>query len=599
MYIRTDGASEYIRAALCADIKYFFAGLVASSLVSVPAAFAENYALAIGISKYNHVASLTNPVNDASAVTSVLQQLGFEAKTVPNANRMDFFQVIEEVVKAVHNPDLFVFYYAGHGVQIGGRNFLVPRDSPSVTSGDWISGLVELEEIVLHLNRLGPNTVIVIILDACRTSPIIHANGDPVSVGLAIEQDLPGNIAVFYAAAAGQSAADGAGINSPFTAAFVTALSTRPTDIFSLFGDVRRRVLEATDGRQVPWFAASLDRPIVLGDVDRQAEADIESVKSLPALVDESFWATIDGSGHRKDFEGYITHFPDGRHRQSALDAMGSAADESIALDLTLLQNEAVSAGGGVTLCDALASDDLDPERVAPGINAQLMNAPLVLRECLAALASVPASPRHLHMTARALYAVDRREEAERFYREAALLGYGSSAVAYWRALVSRGAGDAELNEASRMLRSAALEGNSWAQNELSASILRGRLGESWAGKSLYWVQLAAEKGRPGAINLLGDVYSGSFAIEPDHTEARRYFQIAADLGNHAAMNNMGRIYELGRGVEIDLEDAVHWYSLATEAGDRFAPYWLGQLYETGRGVELAPSVPRSFMSLH
>lgn len=214
-------------------------------------------ALVIGNGGYQS-APLANPVNDAEAVAAALSDTGFDVDRVIDADRQDMRRAIRnfaERVKTSGRNTAAVFYYAGHGVQAGGRNYLIPIAADLQSAAD-----LEYEAIDAQwaLDLLGETRagVSIVILDACRNNPFrsVARSG---TRGLA-QMDAPRGSILAYSTAPGAVASDGGGRNSPYSGALAAAMRSPGLSVEEMFKQVRRQVLVETEQRQIPWESSSL-----------------------------------------------------------------------------------------------------------------------------------------------------------------------------------------------------------------------------------------------------------------------------------------------------------------------------------------------------
>ena len=214
-------------------------------------------ALVIGNSAYEHVNPLTNPLNDATEVAKLLSAAGFEVLQGLDLDHDEMIKIVQDFAGKVsqRGPDTVAFvYYAGHGVQIAGDNFLVPVDA-SITDLASVDGAtVRLVDLMATLEAV-PSRMRIVVLDACRNNPFqkLQEGGK----GLAIV-DAPNGSIVGYSTAPGSEARDGTGKNSPYAAAFIHLARQPNIPIEQFFKRVRVLVNDATDGNQTPWESSSL-----------------------------------------------------------------------------------------------------------------------------------------------------------------------------------------------------------------------------------------------------------------------------------------------------------------------------------------------------
>jgi hypothetical protein len=228
-------------------------------LQAVPGAAAETrVALIIGNSDYaNPNLKLTNPANDAAAMQRALKAAGFETIVRLNAKRVDFYRAVDEFsTKIGRDPHAVgLFYYAGHGVQAEGTNYLIPVDADIQSEADLDANAFDAGR-VLRAMKTAQNEMNIVILDACRDNPLPKTRG--IERGLA-RMDAPSGTFIAYAAAPGQSAQDGAsGTNGVFTGELVKAMSEPGVPLEQMFKKVIAGVKADTHGGQQPWSEASI-----------------------------------------------------------------------------------------------------------------------------------------------------------------------------------------------------------------------------------------------------------------------------------------------------------------------------------------------------
>jgi type VI secretion system VasD/TssJ family lipoprotein len=229
---------------------------LAQSPGKVEAAAQRRVALVIGNGRYPDF-PLNNPEHDARLVAQTLRSLGFEVSEHLNLNARDFKRVLREFARRMDDDQVAsVFYYAGHGVQIGGRNFLLPVDIPLREEGEVRDEAIDLQEALLaHVDRVRPRARIFII-DACRNDPFA-ARRTRKADGLA-EMAAPGAL-IAFSASPGKAAEDGpVGGNSIYTRHLTTEMRASGVEIEDMLKAVRIKVLRDTAQRQIPWVNTSM-----------------------------------------------------------------------------------------------------------------------------------------------------------------------------------------------------------------------------------------------------------------------------------------------------------------------------------------------------
>ena len=223
---------------------------------------ADRLALVIGNSAYVAVSELPNPKNDAADVGAALGRLGFDVTTLLNGDRAGMDEALRAFARRSVGAGMALVFYAGHGMEMDGVNYLVPVDARLERDTDVEYETVQLDRV---LRATEGAALRMVILDACRDNPLSRGmrrvratrSISRGSFGDLDEQQLLDETLVAYAAAAGTTAADGSGRNSPYTEALLTYLE-QPLEISALFRRVRGRVLESTSGRQRPHEYQSL-----------------------------------------------------------------------------------------------------------------------------------------------------------------------------------------------------------------------------------------------------------------------------------------------------------------------------------------------------
>jgi formylglycine-generating enzyme required for sulfatase activity len=245
--------------------------LTAAILVSTALQAAETrIALVIGNSDYSS-GPLPNPANDAKLIGDELTNLGFDVIARRNADQITMKRAIQEFGSRLEKAGpgaVGLFYYAGHGVQLGGRNYLIPTTARIEREGD-----VEIEAVsadwVIEQMRYARNRLNIVILDACRNNPFTRSMRS-VDHGLAT-MDAPAGILIAYSTAPGAVAADGTGRNSPYTEALTQAMREMHEPVEQVFKHVRVGVMSATAGKQVPWESSSLTGDFYFAAPDKVA----------------------------------------------------------------------------------------------------------------------------------------------------------------------------------------------------------------------------------------------------------------------------------------------------------------------------------------
>jgi hypothetical protein len=279
----------------------------------VPAGAAETrVALVIGASAYMHASHLPNTLNDARELANKLKNLGFAVETVTDPDRPQFEAAVRRFGQRAHGADAALFFYAGHALELQGRNWLIPVQANLQTERDLRFEAMDLSDVIEQI--AGQARVSLVILDACRNNPFKQllgpeSRGSDLGGGLAPQRAAMGTLIV-YSTALGEVAADGNGPHSPFTAALLRHIETPGIEVRQLIGVVRRDVRQATFGHQIPWESSALEGEFFLDPTPVPAPEP----NPAPGLRDAEvvLWDSVKDSHDPADLQLYITRYPNG-----------------------------------------------------------------------------------------------------------------------------------------------------------------------------------------------------------------------------------------------------------------------------------------------
>jgi uncharacterized caspase-like protein len=227
----------------------------------------KNIALVIGNSAYQNVARLPNPTNDAAAMAALFRQAGFAVVTAQSdLSVIEMRRTLRDFGDLAQDADIAVVYYAGHGIEVDGSNYLIPIDAALERDTDVEDEAVSLDRVVRTLEPA--KRLRLVIVDACRDNPFTRSmkrtlGTRAVTRGLAKVELATSDTLVAFATEAGSTAADGSSRNSPFTAALLRNLATPGLDVRFAFGRVRNDVMHATGSKQRPFVYGSLGGDVV------------------------------------------------------------------------------------------------------------------------------------------------------------------------------------------------------------------------------------------------------------------------------------------------------------------------------------------------
>lgn len=273
-------------------------------------------ALVIGNAAYKAVSPLDNPTNDAQDMADVLRGFGFAVNLKLNASKQDMQQSLRELGAELKRGGVGLFYYAGHGVQSNGQNYLIPVDANISSEAELEARSVDLTQ-VLGLMGDAKNGVNVVILDACRNNPFARSFR-PASRGLAPVDDAPVGTYIAYATGPGSIASDGTGRNGLFTQYLLESLRGPDTGVENVFKRVRRFVQEATGGKQITWELSSLTVDLAFNPRSVTQAAQNPQPRIDPAAFEPALWNEIKDRRKPDEYRVYLALYPNGRYATQA-----------------------------------------------------------------------------------------------------------------------------------------------------------------------------------------------------------------------------------------------------------------------------------------
>ncbi|RVC59234.1 tetratricopeptide repeat protein [Mesorhizobium sp. M4B.F.Ca.ET.088.02.2.1] len=246
----------------------FIAALILVGLATLDARADRRVVLVIGNSEYRDIPALKNPDKDAEDVSNTFRQAGFDVFVAKDLTKIEFEKQFRNYLAAADGAEVAVVYYSGHGFQIGGENFLIPVDASLKKAADIEVQAIKLNDVLEQMRS--KSKIQVIILDACRNNPFPRKDywlRDQLitagNAGLAqVKSSL--NTLIAFATEPGAVAYDGTGDLSPFSSAFSRRALAPNQEIRTVMAAVRRDVVQATEGKQVPWENSSLIDEVVL-----------------------------------------------------------------------------------------------------------------------------------------------------------------------------------------------------------------------------------------------------------------------------------------------------------------------------------------------
>jgi caspase domain-containing protein/Sel1 repeat-containing protein len=501
------------------------------------AALAEKrVALVIGNSAYQTVPKLPNPDSDAKLMSDTLTSLGFFV--VGGSARLDldkagFDAALQEFRAQLVGADVALFYYAGHGVETHGLNYLVPVDAHPQDEADVFTQMVSTSDILDGLEKSGTK-INLVLLDACRDNPF-SGHGVRSKTGGLAQMPAPVGTLISFATQPRSVSLDGIDGHSPYTRALAEAMQKPGYGLFKTFNEVGLAVDKATGGQQLPWVSTS---PI--------SGNFYFAGKPEPPPADTKQASLTSG------------------------DAPDAAAPPQ---ELRFSPPDDPLRQGLVVDCDRLAAMPYDTGHTASlaGVDHDKINVTAATSACNDAIQRYPDVARFVYEAGRVATARKDYPEAKRLYEQAAAAGYAMAMNNI--GLIYEGDEGFPRNyaEAFRWYNKAV------AVNEPAAMINLGWMYEQGHGvaedpaEAARLYGLAAKAGLPQGMNNLGLLYLSGTGVKRDYAEAQRLFERASAMGLAEAMNNLGIVYKDGDGVPRNIATARQWYEKAAALGNSAA----------------------------
>ncbi len=323
-------------------IRMFFRSALALGLCLAawwpePAAAERRIALVIGNGGYQHTAGLRNPSHDAQDLSAALKRLGFEVVEGIDLDKRAMERTIRQFGVKLAGADIALFFYAGHGLQVSGQNYLLPTDARLSTEGDVDFETVALNLVLKQMEREAKTSLL--LLDACRDNPLARnlartmgTRSPMVGQGLAEVKTGVGTL-IGFSTQPGNVALDGTGRNSPYATALLKHIESRDADISSILIDVRSDVVKVTNGHQVPWEHTSLmGRVIFSPSATHPAPTPAASASpNYDKEMELAFWNAVKDSKTPELLRTYVDRFPNGTFANLAAALIAQAARDKAA----------------------------------------------------------------------------------------------------------------------------------------------------------------------------------------------------------------------------------------------------------------------------
>jgi hypothetical protein len=496
--------------------------------VATTAQAEKRVALVIGNSAYQTVPKLPNPAADARLMSDTLLSLGFfvvGGGAQVDLDKAGFDRALQAFGQELIGADVALFYFAGHGVETHGLNYIVPVDARPADEGDIFVQAVGLAGVLDEMEKSGAK-INLMLLDACRNNPFGGHGFRGDTAGLAQMQAPPGTL-ISFATQPHSVALDGDDGHSPYTHALAETMQHPGYGLFRTFNEVGLAVEKATRGQQLPWVATS---PI-------STSFYFAGKPVLPSPTPSA-----------------VTPKPDA--------SPAPLSEQTLRRDL-------------VTDCDRLAGIPYDVlgARDVPAVALEKIKAVEATAACNDAMQRYPEVPRFAFQAGRAALARKDYAEARRLFETAASAGY-STALHGIGVLYANGEGvKKDHAEAARWYKKASDAGDPLGMLEIGWLDAVGEGSARNCPEAIRLHEAAVKAGVGAAMNNLGLLYVQGRCVERDYAEARRLFEQGAALNDDAALNSLGSMYNEAQGVprnarlarELFERSAAQGYALAKQ----------------------------------
>lgn len=288
----------------------------------------QRVALVVGNNAYRD-APLLNPVNDARAMAAALEKAGFTVMLRTDATQRELLESLREFGTRLQRGGTGVFYFAGHGMQIKGRNYLIPVGADIQREDEVAYQSLDAQAVLDKMESAG-NGANLVILDACRNNPFARSFRSS-SQGLA-QMEAPVGTLVAFATAPGSVASDGQGSHGLYTHHLLRAIAQPGLKVEDVFKQVRVAVRRESQGRQVPWESTSLEGDLYFVEPPAVVAAPPPPAPDPLQALDDALWATVRESTTAAELQAYLRRFPEGRHAAAARAGLEALARPTLAL---------------------------------------------------------------------------------------------------------------------------------------------------------------------------------------------------------------------------------------------------------------------------
>ena len=623
-------ASRYLN--FCGQIgEKILAALVVVLMIACGTASAADrrVAFVVGNSNYQSVPTLPNPRNDAEAVAAALKKSGFEVITAVDVDRQGFDVAMEKFVRSMNGADLSVFYFSGHGLQVGGENRIVPIDAELKSPADLEVETISVKTIMSYMRS--NSKIQLVYLDSCRNNPFPSSSylvGTEkrvaiAGIGLAPQEALLGSL-TSYSTQPGALAIDGTGDKSPFTESILAHSFKLGVDVKTALQTVTDEVWKATNQKQKPYTSEALVKPVFLSrpairiaPVAQNVAAATPSVKVGAAPTQEATQDTTKTepatqTPPKNEFGSILVaalsdtqRVPIGVGQVALLDKISVVRAASTAqIEITAVPKSGVfyldgkPLGGGdlldedslrkVTFEPAVDSGDVVQEvsfKVTEANGSAPVEVTAKISPFVVACDTEASEPLDLQGIGRGKLLEEINPAAAVQACTDAVQKYPN--VARYKFELARAKFAAkDLAGALDLFKQAASAGYVRANNQLGQMVQAGQGQQVDLPAANKFFKAAADQGDPLAMLAFGRNLVLGLGVDKNVDQGTMLMNKSVEMGNPAAMNELGSMYYYGRGVKVNPERGMRFYKAALVRDDAAAMNNIGVACLKGGGVQ-------------
>lgn len=571
----------------------------------------KRVALVVGNGTYEHIDDqLMNPVNDARAMADYLRALDVEVIEAVDLDYRGMLAVLRNFNRALQDADAGLFYYAGHGMEYQGQNYLFPTDAILETEGDIGLGLIDMDQVLQVMETAVPTRLV--FLDACRNNPLARSFRNTLSAGRSAAVgrglgpiDAAAGTFIAYATAPGEIAADGKGENSPFTKAMLQHLGEPGLEISQLMHKVRSSVIEATNEKQIPWESSSLRGPFILNlevTVNPIPLAEAATAGGESERAEIVFWESIKDSDRIPPFEAYLERFgADALFSPLASDRIKELQVDSIktaeappGFDKQRVQRALAALGYDVGAADGIFGPQTRraikawQENTGEAVTSHLSveQASVVLAKAAALTPSSQPSSNAGRLLDKRRQAGDALKRKLTRYQNSCDNGDTDGCAKLGRYYEKSSGPNQDIEKAAELYQRTCNEGFVSSCGKLGYLYSKGQGVELDYAKALELHQRACADNYTWSCGKMGEFYQNGRAVKQDYAKAKMLYEQVCTEDYAWGCGKLGILYQEGKGVDQNYAKAVDYHRQACTDDHAWSCRRLGDLHKNGDGVD-------------